>query len=54
MFDNLLELVKSQAGDTIINNTAIPNQHNDEAVEVASSSIFDTLKMLQQMAILVM
>ncbi len=44
MFDNLLELVKSQAGNAIINNPAIPNEHNDAAVEVASSSIFDTLK----------
>ncbi|MFY7965159.1 MAG: DUF937 domain-containing protein [Chitinophagaceae bacterium] len=44
MFDNLLDLVKGQAGDAIINNPAIPNEHNDAAVEVASSSIFDTLK----------
>jgi uncharacterized protein YidB (DUF937 family) len=44
MLDNLLDLVKSQAGDAIINNPAIPNEHNDAAVEVASSSIFDTLK----------
>jgi uncharacterized protein YidB (DUF937 family) len=44
MFDNLLDLVKSQAGNTIINNPAIPNEHNDAAVEVASSSIFNTLK----------
>jgi uncharacterized protein YidB (DUF937 family) len=44
MFDNLLDLVKSQAGSAIINNPAIPNEHNDAAVEVASSSIFDTLK----------
>ena len=44
MFDNLINLVKSQAGDAIINNPAIPNEQNDAAVEVASSSIFDTLK----------
>ena len=44
MFDNLLDLVKSHAGNAIINNPAIPNEHNDAAVEVASSSIFDTLK----------
>jgi uncharacterized protein YidB (DUF937 family) len=44
MLDNLLDLVKSQAGDAIINNPAIPNEHNDAAVELASSSIFDTLK----------
>jgi uncharacterized protein YidB (DUF937 family) len=44
MLDNLFELVKSHAGNAIINNPAIPNEHNDAAVEVASSSIFDTLK----------
>ncbi len=44
MLDNLLDLVKSQAGNAIINNPAIPNEQNDAAVEVASSSIFDTLK----------
>ena len=44
MLDNLFDLVKSHAGDAIINNPAIPNEHNDAAVEVAASSIFDTLK----------
>lgn len=44
MLDNLLDLVKQHAGDAIINNPAIPNERNDEAIETASSSIFDTLK----------
>jgi uncharacterized protein YidB (DUF937 family) len=44
MFDNLLDLVKQHAGDAIINNPAIPNERNDEAVQEASSSIFDGLK----------
>lgn len=44
MLDNLFNLVKSFSGDAIINNPAIPNEHNDAAVQVASSSIFDTLK----------
>lgn len=44
MLDNLLNLVKSHAGNAIISNPDIPNEHNDAAVEVASSSIFDTLK----------
>lgn len=44
MLDNLFSLVKSYAGDAIINNPAIPNQHNDAAVQVASSSIFNTLQ----------
>lgn len=44
MLDQLLNLVKEQAGDAIVNNPAIPNQHNDEAINMASSSIFDALK----------
>ncbi len=44
MLENLLELVKQNAGDAIINNNNIPNQHNDEAISMAGSSIFDALK----------
>ena len=44
MFENLLDLVKQHAGGAIINNPAIPNEHNDEAVSMASNSIIDGLK----------
>lgn len=44
MLENLFDLVKSHSGEAIINNPAIPNEHNDAAINVASSSIFDTLK----------
>jgi hypothetical protein len=44
MFENLLNLVKQNAGDAIINNPAIPNERNDEAIADASSSIVDGLK----------
>ena len=44
MFDQLLSLVKENAGSTIINNNAIPNDRNNEAVETATHSIIDTLK----------
>lgn len=44
MLDNLFNLVKQHAGNAIINNPAIPNEQNDEAVQVASTSIFDGLK----------
>lgn len=44
MLDNLLDLVKQHSTDAIINNPAIPNERNDEAVAVASTSIFDGLK----------
>jgi hypothetical protein len=44
MFENLLDLVKQHAGSAIIDNPAIPNEHNDEAVSMASNSIVDGLK----------
>lgn len=44
MFDNLLNLVKEHAGDAIVNNPAIPNEKNDEAISATTTSIVDTLK----------
>lgn len=39
MFEQLLNLVKEQAGTAIINNPDIPNERNDEAVSDVTSSI---------------
>ncbi|MGL4596061.1 MAG: hypothetical protein ACRCYO_00950 [Bacteroidia bacterium] len=44
MFENLLNLVKENAGDAIVNNPAIPNEHNDAAIETTGNSIMNTLK----------
>ena len=44
MIENLNSLVKESADATIINNTAIPNERNDEAVQQASIAIEDSLK----------
>ncbi|HTL10496.1 MAG TPA: hypothetical protein VL307_19610 [Chitinophagaceae bacterium] len=44
MFDNLLDLIKQNAGSAIINNPAIPNEHNEAAVSLAGTSIMDGLK----------
>lgn len=44
MLDQLINLVKEHAGDAIINNPAIPNERNDEAVQTASEGIFEGLK----------
>lgn len=44
MLDNLFDLVKQQAGEAIINNPAIANERNDDAISSATSSIFDGLK----------
>ena len=44
MFEQLLSLVKEHAGDAIINNAAIPNEHNDAAIETTTNGIMDALK----------
>jgi hypothetical protein len=44
MLENLLKLVKENAGEAIINNPAIPNAHNDSAIEAATNSIFANLQ----------
>ncbi len=44
MFENLLQLVKENASEAIINNPAIPNDRNDEAISLASNGIFEGLK----------
>jgi hypothetical protein len=44
MVENLNNLVKQNADETIINNTAIPNERNEEAVQEASTAIEESLK----------
>jgi len=44
MLENLLNLIKENAGDAIINNPAIPNERNDAACETAANSIFTGLQ----------
>ena len=44
MLENLINLVRQNAGDAVIDNPAIPNEKNEEAVESAGSSILATLK----------
>lgn len=46
MLDNLLNLVKQHAGSSIINNPAVPNEKNEEAVTVAGQSITGGLQQL--------
>ncbi len=43
MFDQLLDLVKQNAGSAIINNPAIPNEHNDDAINTTGNSIMNSL-----------
>jgi hypothetical protein len=46
MLENLLDLVKKNAGSAIINNPAIPNERNEEAIETAGNSITSGLQNL--------
>jgi hypothetical protein len=44
MLDNLIDLIKQHAGNAITNNPAIPEQHNEAAVQEAGNSIVSTLQ----------
>lgn len=44
MIENLLSLIRENAGDTIVNNPDIPNERNEEAVEAAGSSLVSGLQ----------
>ena len=44
MLENIKDLVRQYAGDSIINNPSIPNDRNEEAVADASHSIVSGLK----------
>lgn len=44
MLENLLNLIKENAGDAVINNPAIPNEQNDAVVQEAGSSIMSGLQ----------
>ena len=44
MFEQLMNLVKQHSGEAIINNSAVPNEQNEEVMQTASGSIMDTLK----------
>lgn len=44
MLDQLFLLVKEHAGDAIVNNTEIPDVHNNAAIQEVSSQIFNGLK----------
>lgn len=48
MLETLMNLVKQQSGDAIINNPAIPNNQNDDAMEAVSSGILGGLQQQAQ------
>lgn len=44
MLENLINLVRQNAGGAVINNPSVPNEKNEEAVQTASRSIMSTLQ----------
>lgn len=44
MLENLEQLVRDHAQDVIVNNSEVPNEQNEAAIQAATGSIFDTLK----------
>jgi len=49
MLDQILNMVRQQGQDAVVNNTAIPNEHNEAVMQEASGSILSGLQgMLQQ------
>jgi len=44
MLDNLMDLIRKNAGTAIINNPAIPNERNEEAVQATGNSIISSLQ----------
>lgn len=46
MLDNLFNMIKGVAGDAVINNPAVPNEHNDAVVAEATSTVAGGLQNL--------
>jgi hypothetical protein len=44
MLNQLLEIVKQNAGDAIIKNPEVPNSKNNQAIKLAATSLLSNLK----------
>ncbi len=44
MLNQLINLVKENAGDAIVNNPSIPNDRNNEAIQTAARSLLSSLQ----------
>ncbi|WP_202701322.1 hypothetical protein [Flavobacterium sp. UGB4466] len=44
MFEQLTQLVQQYGGDAVVNNAAVPNEHNEAVIKETSSSIFSGLQ----------
>ena len=46
MLDKLVDLVKSLAGDAVVNNPAVPNEHNNDVIAEATNTVAGGLQNL--------
>lgn len=44
MFEQLMEIIKSQSTETIINNPDVPNEHNEDVMQEAGNSVTSSLR----------
>ncbi|MBW6490057.1 MAG: DUF937 domain-containing protein [Lentimicrobium sp.] len=44
MLNQLIKIVKENAGDAIVNNPAIPNERNNEAIQTAAQALLKNLQ----------
>lgn len=48
MFEQLMDLIKQSGQQSVVENPAVPNEHNDAVMQEASSSIFSGLQNMLQ------
>ncbi|MFN8246999.1 MAG: DUF937 domain-containing protein [Ferruginibacter sp.] len=46
MFEQLMEIIKTHSTETIINNPAVPNEHNEAVMQEAGNSVTSTLQQM--------
>lgn len=44
MLDQLIQMLQQQGQESVVNNAAVPNEHNNGVLQEASSSITNVLK----------
>lgn len=44
MFEQLMQIIQSQATETVINNPEVPNEHNDAVIKEAGQSVTSSLQ----------
>ena len=47
MLEQLTQLVQQYGGDAVVNNTAVPNEHNEAVIGETSNSIFAGLDVFE-------